>query len=223
MPLTPRSRGPRSEKFDPDRILTAAQEIFASDGVRGGSIRSIARQAGCDPALIYYHFENKEGIFAALFDRKIPGLLQDLKCITADGETRHTAQLIWEVLGVYQKHMAQDAGFRAMIRGEIVRGAEGMRNVIAQHVQPVMFELVGLLEKGVQRGLIRPDVIPIFGVFFLVRMELEILDLMPVMSQRLANMPPEQGLPIAQRQWFQIFWRGIARHPDEALPFELGL
>jgi hypothetical protein len=52
-------------------------------------------------------------------------------------------------------------------------------------------------------------------------MELEILDIVPAMSQRLAGQAPEQSLPMAQIHWFRLFWRGIAAHPDEPLPFDL--
>jgi AcrR family transcriptional regulator len=190
------------------------------EGVQGASIRSIARQAGCDPALIYYHFESKEAIFTALIERRIPLVLQDLRRIVAD-TTLPIPQRLWQVLGTYQRHLSKDAGFRAMVRGEMMRGAEGIKDALAKRVQPVMLELVGLLEEGIRQGVVRKDLVPLFGVFFLVRMELEILDLVPVMAQRFSPQPPELALAMAQRQWFLVFWRGIAARPDEPLPFEL--
>ncbi|MDE3246833.1 MAG: TetR family transcriptional regulator, partial [Acidobacteriota bacterium] len=47
----------------------------------GASIRAIARAAGCDPALIYYHFESKEAMFLALLDRKMPPVARELELL----------------------------------------------------------------------------------------------------------------------------------------------
>jgi AcrR family transcriptional regulator len=46
-------------------ILEAAREQFAEQGFDRTTIRSVAAQAGIDPALVMQHFGNKEGLFAA--------------------------------------------------------------------------------------------------------------------------------------------------------------
>jgi len=215
----PRPRGPKTQKIDPAQILGAAQALFSREGVQGASVRAIAREAGCDASLIYYHFENKEAIFTALLARKFPLLQQELERIADSADGRHTALRLWEVLQAYHSHLVDDAGFRAIVRGEIVRGAEGIQDLLTQRIAPVIQALSNLMQQGVQRGHIRPGLPPMLLVFFLVRLEFEILDLIPVMAQRLAAMPAEDALPLAERCWFEVFWRGIATHPEEPLPF----
>jgi AcrR family transcriptional regulator len=46
------------------RILAAAQELFATHGYDHTTVRAVASHAGCDPALIAYHFGSKKGLFA---------------------------------------------------------------------------------------------------------------------------------------------------------------
>jgi AcrR family transcriptional regulator len=46
-------------------ILHAAQEQFAEAGFERTTIRSVASQAGIDPALVMQYFKSKEGLFAA--------------------------------------------------------------------------------------------------------------------------------------------------------------
>ena len=60
---------------------------------------------------------------------------------------------------------------------------------------------------------------PLLATFFLARMELEILDLIPVLAPRVAGIPADQAIPMAEHAWFRLFWRGIATRPDEPLPF----
>jgi len=51
-------------------ILDAAEEVFASSGFNGASIREIASKAGVAQALIHYHFDNKEKLFEATTARR---------------------------------------------------------------------------------------------------------------------------------------------------------
>jgi AcrR family transcriptional regulator len=46
-------------------ILEAAREQFAEHGFDRTTIRSVAAQAGIDPALVMQYYKNKEGLFAA--------------------------------------------------------------------------------------------------------------------------------------------------------------
>lgn len=48
-----------------DRILTAARELFARNGIDNTSIRAIASDAGVDPALVHHYFGTKTELFAA--------------------------------------------------------------------------------------------------------------------------------------------------------------
>jgi AcrR family transcriptional regulator len=48
-----------------DRILAAAREEFSARGYDKTSIRSIAKSAGVDPALVHHYFGAKEQVFAA--------------------------------------------------------------------------------------------------------------------------------------------------------------
>jgi AcrR family transcriptional regulator len=55
-------------------ILDAAWEVFSHDGLEGASMRAIARAAGYTAGAIYFHFDSKEAIYAALLDRSLDAL-----------------------------------------------------------------------------------------------------------------------------------------------------
>lgn len=48
-----------------ERILSSARELFARNGIRNTSIRSVAAAAGVDSALVHHYFGTKEKLFAA--------------------------------------------------------------------------------------------------------------------------------------------------------------
>ena len=216
---TPRTRGPKAVKVDPRLLLDAAQGVFARDGLQGASMRAIAREAGCDPALIYYHFENKEAMFAALLADRLPPLVARLQALADAGEARHTAEKLWGVLAIFHQHFHASAGFRSMVRGEITRGVPGIQELLIQHLTPAQKAIRALILDGIRLGHLRTDVQPIFLSFFLVRMEFEILDLVPTVAAAMAGLDPAQAVPMAERAWFEVFWRGIAARPADPLPF----
>src|SRR5271166_3605347 len=53
-----------------ERILDAAERLFARHGFYGISVRDITEAAAVDVALINYHFGSKRELFAAVFQRR---------------------------------------------------------------------------------------------------------------------------------------------------------
>jgi len=51
-----------------DRILRVASELFSEQGYDGTSLREIADRLGFTKAALYYHFQSKEQILAALLE-----------------------------------------------------------------------------------------------------------------------------------------------------------
>ncbi|MBI5396663.1 MAG: TetR/AcrR family transcriptional regulator [Verrucomicrobia bacterium] len=52
------------------RILDAAERAFANHGFDGASLRQIVETARVNLATVYYYFRSKEGLLAAVFDRR---------------------------------------------------------------------------------------------------------------------------------------------------------
>ena len=211
-------RGPKPTRMDADQLLDAAQEVFGREGLRAASLRAIARQAGCDPALIYYHFDSKEAMFTALLAKRLPPLVEDLRRLADPADGRHTALRLWDVLGLYHRHLGGDPGLRGLIRGEIVRGAEGIQELIQSRVIGAATQVQALLEQGILRGEVRKDLHTLLSTFFLLKLQLEILDVLPVVAPRVLGLPPEQAVAEGERSWLQLFWRGIAADPAAPLP-----
>jgi AcrR family transcriptional regulator len=62
----PVHRGPRDDRgVVAAQILRAARAAFAANGYAATSLRSVARDAGVDPALVTYYFKSKSGLLDA--------------------------------------------------------------------------------------------------------------------------------------------------------------
>ena len=53
-----------------ERILDAAENLFAHHGLDAVSVRDVARKAHVDTALVHYYFATKRGVFDAVFQRR---------------------------------------------------------------------------------------------------------------------------------------------------------
>ncbi len=53
-----------------ERILDAAERMFAENGVAATSLRAIMKEAGANMAAVHYHFGSREGLLEALMARR---------------------------------------------------------------------------------------------------------------------------------------------------------
>ena len=53
----------------PDRILSAAENVFARFGYRRASMSQIAEEAGLTRQALYHHYQNKEALFRAVVEQ----------------------------------------------------------------------------------------------------------------------------------------------------------
>jgi AcrR family transcriptional regulator len=60
-------------------ILDAALAVFSARGYHPSAIDDIAREAGISKALIYEHFDSKQGLYADLLERNAAELFQRLE------------------------------------------------------------------------------------------------------------------------------------------------
>jgi AcrR family transcriptional regulator len=58
----------RSGEESRQRVLQAARDLFAQHGYGSTSVRAIAAAAGVDPAMVFYFFGTKQGLFNAAVD-----------------------------------------------------------------------------------------------------------------------------------------------------------
>jgi AcrR family transcriptional regulator len=67
-----------------ERILEAAQELFAEKGYDATSVRDITSRAGCNVAAVNYHFGGKEKLYVEAFRAMLGGLRDQRLAVIAD-------------------------------------------------------------------------------------------------------------------------------------------
>jgi AcrR family transcriptional regulator len=101
-----------------DRILDAAEMLFARDGYSGTSMRAVTSEAGVNLASVNYHFGSKEALLVAAFDRLAAPVnkerLAALDALEADGK-EPTLEEILEAFLLPALRLVVDLGDRGLM------------------------------------------------------------------------------------------------------------
>lgn len=105
--MVKRTGRPRTTQERRAVILAAARTVFETQGLEGASLRAIATEAGYTPAALYFHFESKEALYAALLHDALAICLDGVQRSCAGAEPRPGAQLRAAAMAVFD-HYAQN-------------------------------------------------------------------------------------------------------------------
>jgi len=74
-----------------DRILDAAERLFARDGIEATSLRAITAEAGVNLAAVNYHFQSKDALVIAVIERRV-GPLNERRLALLDACEREAGE-----------------------------------------------------------------------------------------------------------------------------------
>ncbi|RFZ81443.1 TetR/AcrR family transcriptional regulator [Mucilaginibacter terrenus] len=107
------------EKIDKkDHILDAAERVFAESGYDGASTRVISKEAGVNMAMLNYYFGSKEGVFLAIFERRIASFRTMLTDISVDNTLDPWEKLDWYI-DKYVDRVVNNNCFQVIINREL--------------------------------------------------------------------------------------------------------
>lgn len=134
-------------------IQRAAADLYAKDGGKGVSVRSIADSAGVSVGTIYANFANLTELMQSLWKQPAKRLFSDLEKITNALDNPKE-----KLLAILQTYMRFAVEQRAVYRGAFlhVRPAEHAQPKQVQPVEDRFFSLIAsAIEAGQQEGLFR--------------------------------------------------------------------
>lgn len=152
-----------------DRILDAAEHLFARRGYYGVSLRAIAEEAGVQLGLLPYHFGSKEGLYAAIFERRMGrinaerrGRLETVR-VRAGGRPPALEEILETLVAplVHASHDATRGGvdFARLVNDVVNSGdRERVLPLMAAHFDGMAREFLEALAEALP-GLSRDDVL----------------------------------------------------------------
>ena len=142
-----------------ENILQAAERLFLERGFAMTSTTDIAREVGCNQALVYYYYRSKEQLFNSIFTNKMRMLLVNCRRILE-------SQAVFEdkvraFIGSYFELLCHTPRLPFLIFNELVtneqRRTQVRERVIADpEVQRVYYAMQDELNREIDAGRIRP-------------------------------------------------------------------
>jgi AcrR family transcriptional regulator len=146
------------EKIDKkDHILDAAERVFAELGYDGASTRLISGEAGVNMAMLNYYFGSKEGVFLAIFERRISSFQATLLSIGND-ESISSWEKLNQYLDSYVDRVVNNNCFHVMMNREISKSkktdlTDKITEIIMKNVKVFMM----IINDGIQSGEFNKD------------------------------------------------------------------
>ena len=136
------------------RLLQAAERVFAEKGYHGAVVDDIIRVSDSSKGGFYFHFPNKQGIFLALVDALVPKLASAVDRAIA-GETDPVAQMdsaLRTVLETFSRHRQ----LSKILLVEAVGLGHGFDEKLMQTRGYFAVMIQGYLDRAVTAGAIAP-------------------------------------------------------------------
>lgn len=141
---------PTTDTSGRDRILDAAEQIFASDGFAGASMRRIAQDAAVAQGLLHYHFSHKEGLYSAVIARRssIINTAREQMLAAADPTAPDGIDQIFRAL--FAPPLGPLGGGRsyARILAGLCAGDARDAALVTQHYDPMARKFVAALQRA---------------------------------------------------------------------------
>jgi TetR/AcrR family transcriptional regulator len=145
---TPQTRDAEATKA---RILDAAEEEFARNGLGAARTESIAQQTGVTKAMIYYYFSSKEQLYEAVLERAFSNRLQAVQKIA--GQKLPPTELLVQIISNLISGAATNPRWTNIIMYEAMQNKGQYYSKIG--MPSIYTSIEGVLEEGVRTGEFR--------------------------------------------------------------------
>jgi AcrR family transcriptional regulator len=140
-------------------LLAAAAAAFGARGFAAVSLRDVAKRAGTTAAMVHYYFGDKDGLFAALLENALGGVLARVRSALAErsasGAGAPTLDVFFEIA-----HEALGAAPwvpQLILREVLSEGAPFRDRFIESYAIPMSLLLRRALREEIARGRLRAD------------------------------------------------------------------
>jgi AcrR family transcriptional regulator len=153
-------------------LLKAARELFAKRDFKAASVRDIAAAARVNPAMIHYHFGDKDGLYRAMLQETLGPVLQKVQELL-DRDDRQTQTSIHDALEAVMTMLAREPWVARLIVREVLAEEGRFRELfIREFAAKGVGRVPQLLEREITNGRVRKDLDPTLGALSFMSMAL---------------------------------------------------
>ncbi len=148
--MTVHSASERSERSDKrERILLAAERIFARHGFFAARVSEIAKEAGVADGTIYLYFKSKDDLLISLFEQRMTQVNEALKAAIAQVPPKDQLRAF---IKAYLQLVHDEPGAAEVLTIELRQSSKFMKEYDNPQFADFLRMLGGILAAGQERG-----------------------------------------------------------------------
>ena len=127
------------------KILEAAEKLFMEQGFASTTTAKIAKEAGCNQALVHYYYRTKELLFDRIYKEKMQLMVNSITNINTSGSTFEE-----KVVGVINAHwdfLTKNPLIVWFALRENLNGSTALVNLFIKEIRPKAVDAFSKLEK----------------------------------------------------------------------------
>lgn len=137
-----------------EKILRAAARVFAEKSYAGARVDEIARRAGVNKALLYYHVGNKDTLYGAVIRDNLERFETNMKEVLAKAATPEDR--LRAVVTAFTEMTATAPYLPRLILREAAFGGVRLPESVLHELARIFNVIRGVLDEGVAEGQFRP-------------------------------------------------------------------
>lgn len=145
------------EESTEKNILKVAERLFLQNGFSGTSTTEIAKEVGCNQALIHYYFRTKENLFNCIFEYKFKKFFQNIFEVNKQ-EPLPFQQRLKQMIETHFDMINENRGLPLLIINEFSRKKEqvnSLRDKLQTIPEQLFSDLNAALEIEIAAGRMR--------------------------------------------------------------------
>jgi TetR/AcrR family transcriptional regulator len=148
----PRGRRKIENPATARRILAAAEQHFAAEGMAGARTEEIAAAAHANKAMLYYYFGNKRRLHRAVLEN----LFRQLHSRSEPTEkTASPREKLRTFVSGYFDFLATHPNYPRLVQREAMEGSRNFGWIVRQYLRPFHNQVVRTIEAGISAGEFR--------------------------------------------------------------------
>lgn len=182
-------------------ILEVAERLFLEKGFAMTSTTEIAKEVGCNQALVHYYFRTKDNLFNTIFEQKFKLFFQAIFEMKTKADLKFQDKLK-HIIESHYDLLSQNPKMPTLILNELSRRPEQitiLREKLRTLPEQVFPELIKELELEIEKGNIR-DISMMDIIISVLSLNLALFIMMPVAEKVLELNETQKEFMIRHRK-----------------------
>jgi AcrR family transcriptional regulator len=137
------------------QIINISEELFASRGFEGTSVRDIAEAAGINIAMISYYFGSKEKLMEAIFELRTGHIKMKVESLINDNSLDHFEKMYHLIDDHISRVVENTRFYKIMVTEQLVNKNSALTEAVKQVKKKNTEIIAELIDLGVKAGAFR--------------------------------------------------------------------